>query len=413
MSWTIGTNVSDGTVVASKSAIEQYLNMDNLTTQTNSGTVEKSEVVNNVVIAPKSVIDTYGIRQEIIVQNSKQDPKVTALRKLNDNCIPKETIEVECFGDTTYKVGYGVHVILPFLPKYEDCFMYIKEISNEWKDNGIFTSTLTLTPSRVMDEQEWSDDDDYSGNNASTGGSATAKKIIALLTQQIGKPYVWGATGPDTFDCSGLTQYCYNQFSNELINGKPIDRTSQQQMTDGEEVDKSDHDSWQPADLLFFESGGHVTAYIGNGSMIEAPHTGLNVRKTDDAFTRSGLCAVRRVVPKDTSSDDSNVDLSNATEINMDLSFYTGAEDEGGSTSASGKELTYGMCASNVYPIGTKFYIKGINGLSDGVFTVEDKGGSDFNSSTRLDIYVGNGHAALVKAENLGRQTCKAYKLNS
>jgi flagellum-specific peptidoglycan hydrolase FlgJ/N-acetylmuramoyl-L-alanine amidase CwlA len=107
-----------------------------------------------------------------------------------------------------------------------------------------------------------------------------------------------------------------------------------------------------------------------------------------------------------------DVDLSNATEMSMDLSFYTGEASEGGSESASGKALEYGMCASNDYPFGTRFYFKGINGLDDRTFTVEDRGGSDFDSSSRLDIYVGNDSDAKAKADTLGRQTVTAYKLN-
>ncbi len=113
------------------------------------------------------------------------------------------------------------------------------------------------------------------------------------------------------------------------------------------------------------------------------------------------------------STNSGDVDFSNATEITMSLSFYTGAANEGGSESASGKALEYGMCASNVYPFGTQFKLTGIDGLDDGVFTVEDRGGNDFNSANRLDIYVGNGSDAVALANNLGRQTCTAYKLNS
>ncbi len=113
------------------------------------------------------------------------------------------------------------------------------------------------------------------------------------------------------------------------------------------------------------------------------------------------------------STNSGDVDFSNATEITMSLSFYTGAANEGGSESASGKQLEYGMCASNVYSFGTQFKLTGIDGLEDGVFTVEDRGGNDFNSKNRLDIYVGNGSDAVALANRLGRQTCTAYKLNS
>jgi GH24 family phage-related lysozyme (muramidase)/uncharacterized protein YycO len=317
MAYTIGTNIEDGVDLNSaRSAVENYLKMDNLTTKSSSGEIEKAEVVNNSVTASKSIIDIYGIRQEIVIQSNKQDPKVTALRKLNDNCIPKEELIVEVIGDTMYRVGYGVHVILPFLRNYNDCFMYIKEMSNEWKNNGVFISTLTLTPSRVMDEQEWSDMDE-SDSISTSGGSATAKKIVALLTQQIGKPYEWSKSGPNSFDCSGLLYYCYNQFSNELIDSKPIGRTTYDQIKDGKEV-STDKSSWVAGDLLFWKGDGsfaapaHVSAYIGNDKMIEAPKTGVPVRLVD--VTRKDLYAVRRVIPEDTTSNTETASKNTASE---------------------------------------------------------------------------------------------------
>lgn len=403
--------------------VSELLKLSNLTKKDKDGNVtDEAKTINNTISATTDLISTYGIRQEIITSNKHEDARITAQRKLNDNCKPIETIEVECIGDTMYKVGYGVHVILPFLPAYQDCFMFIKEISNEWKENGIFISTLTLTPSRIMDIQEWTDDTEDEGTTGSTSGTDLANKIIALLKQQIGKPYVYGAKGADSFDCSGLVYYCYNQFKDELIDGKPMGGDTYAQVVQGIEVDKTNKDAWQPADLLFWigedTPPSHVSVYLGNGQMIHAPHTGKNVEIV--AISRTDIYAVRRVVPEQTITDSTtnsgNVDLSNATQMTMELSFYTGAEDEGGSESASGKPLAYGMCASNVYPFGTKFYIKGINGLNalnDGVFTVEDRGGTDFYSANRLDIYIGNGSDAKTKANNLGRQTCTAYKLDS
>lgn len=306
-------NVSD-TIAKIPNTIKS-LNLDNLINnvkkniESGAETItEEPEIINNYVEASKSIINTYGIRQEIVIQNKKEDPKVTALRKLNDNCLAKETIEVEVLGDINYKVGYGVHVMLPFLKDYQDCFMYIKEVSNEWKNNGIFISTLTLTKSRVMDEQEWSDADESGDNYSSSSGgnssSATAKSIIALLTQQIGKPYVWGATGPDSFDCSGLMYYCYNQFSDDLIDGKPISRTTYTQLSDGNPVDASDSSKWQAGDLVF-PHDGHVLAYIGNGQFIHAPHTGDVVKTTSQYWDNT--YAVRRVIAEDTTISSTDI----------------------------------------------------------------------------------------------------------
>jgi peptidoglycan DL-endopeptidase CwlO len=101
---------------------------------------------------------------------------------------------------------------------------------------------------------------------------------IAFARQQIGKPYLWGGTGPDAFDCSGLVMMAYRAA------GIDIPRTSQQQWLWGPRVQPG-HE--QPGDLVFFAgadgtpaSPGHVALVIGNGQMIEAYATGFAIRIT-------------------------------------------------------------------------------------------------------------------------------------
>ena len=99
---------------------------------------------------------------------------------------------------------------------------------------------------------------------------------IAYAEQQLGKPYQWGATGPDAFDCSGLVMMAYRAA------GIDIARTSQVQWTTEHQIPAS---QVQPGDLVFFAgadgtptSPGHVGLVIGNGQMIEAYATGFPVR---------------------------------------------------------------------------------------------------------------------------------------
>jgi peptidoglycan DL-endopeptidase CwlO len=108
---------------------------------------------------------------------------------------------------------------------------------------------------------------------APTQAVATA---IAYAEQQLGKPYQWGATGPDAFDCSGLVMMAYRAA------GIGIARTSQVQWTTEQQIPAS---QVQPGDLVFFAgadgtptSPGHVGLVIGNGQMIEAYATGFPVR---------------------------------------------------------------------------------------------------------------------------------------
>ena len=106
--------------------------------------------------------------------------------------------------------------------------------------------------------------------------AGTAGKVIAYAEAQLGKPYLWGATGPDAFDCSGLTMMAYRTA------GITIPRTSQQQWAQGHRVPAS---RARPGDLVFFAgsdgtmtSPGHVGIVTGNGTMIDAPRIGETVR---------------------------------------------------------------------------------------------------------------------------------------
>jgi len=100
--------------------------------------------------------------------------------------------------------------------------------------------------------------------------SSVADQAIAFARKQIGKPYVWGATGPDSFDCSGLTQAAYKAA------GITLPRTTWDQVNVGTRVSEA---NLQPGDLIFFYSDiSHVGMYIGNGEMIHAPHTGTVVK---------------------------------------------------------------------------------------------------------------------------------------
>ncbi|WP_435845843.1 NlpC/P60 family protein [Streptomyces huasconensis] len=103
------------------------------------------------------------------------------------------------------------------------------------------------------------------------GGYATkAAKAIAFAEAQIGKPYVWGATGPDSYDCSGLTQDAWKAA------GITLPRTTWDQVKAGTTVKTADA---KPGDLVFFyDDISHVGIYIGGGKMIHAPKPGAKVR---------------------------------------------------------------------------------------------------------------------------------------
>ena len=114
--------------------------------------------------------------------------------------------------------------------------------------------------------------------------SVTGQDIVNYAYQFLGAPYVWGATGPDTFDCSGFTSYVYRHCAN-----LEITRTTYTQINVGTPVEYSD---MQAGDLVFMRNNEHVGIYIGNGQMIHAPRTG-DVVKVSNVFS---FYAARRIL---------------------------------------------------------------------------------------------------------------------
>jgi peptidoglycan DL-endopeptidase CwlO len=109
------------------------------------------------------------------------------------------------------------------------------------------------------------------GSTASGTYDTKAEKAIAFARAQIGKPYVWGATGPDSYDCSGLTQAAWKAA------GVILPRTTYDQVGAGTTVSLADA---RPGDLIFFyDDISHVGLYVGNGMMIHAPKPGAYVRE--------------------------------------------------------------------------------------------------------------------------------------
>ena len=127
----------------------------------------------------------------------------------------------------------------------------------------------------------------HSGGRAARQVAATA---IAFAEAQLGKPYQWGAAGPDAYDCSGLVYAAY------AAAGIRLGRTTYQWQQDGPVVPLS---QIQPGDLLFSAGSdgtpanpGHVVMYLGDGQVIQAPQTGQDVQ-IDPADLASVVVATR------------------------------------------------------------------------------------------------------------------------
>ncbi|MCM2414589.1 MULTISPECIES: C40 family peptidase [unclassified Streptomyces] len=99
--------------------------------------------------------------------------------------------------------------------------------------------------------------------------SARGGAALQAASTQVGKPYVSGGTGPNSFDCSGLTQWAYAQA------GVQITRTTYTQINQGTPIGRS---QLKPGDLVFFSNTSHVALYAGNNTVLHAPKPGAVVR---------------------------------------------------------------------------------------------------------------------------------------
>ena len=129
----------------------------------------------------------------------------------------------------------------------------------------------------------------------STPSTNKVQVVIDLAHKQLGKPYVWGAEGPNSFDCSGLIYYVYKNAA-----GITLPRTSSAQYSAGVAVSRS---NLKAGDLIFSSTDGtgnitHVAIYVGDGQMIHAPRNGKNVEKVSisNSYWNKAYVGARRVL---------------------------------------------------------------------------------------------------------------------
>ncbi|MEW2549171.1 C40 family peptidase [Streptomyces sp. NPDC047002] len=115
--------------------------------------------------------------------------------------------------------------------------------------------------------------------------SARAAAAVAAVRSALGRPYAWGASGPGSFDCSGLMQWAYAQA------GVALPRTSQAQRYAGRRIPLSEA---RPGDLVAYRAdASHIAMYVGNGQVVHAPYPGARVRY--DPVTMLPVSSVTRV----------------------------------------------------------------------------------------------------------------------
>ena len=136
-----------------------------------------------------------------------------------------------------------------------------------------------------VDAEDKEDSQENKDNSSVSSDGSVGSQIVEYAKSKLGCKYVWGATGPNTFDCSGLTSWCHKQV------GISIPRTSGAQRKGGKSVSK---ENAKLGDIVCFD--GHVGIYVGEGQMIHAPNKSKPV-KYDDCFSGhygNKLLAIRR-----------------------------------------------------------------------------------------------------------------------
>src|SRR5471030_1211923 len=158
-------------------------------------------------------------------------------------------------------------------------------------NKGITLKTSELKTTKVIKAPSDAVTTSDNGDKASRGAISEGNEVVNYAYKFLGKPYVYGAAGPNAFDCSGLTQYVYNKF------GVGLSRTTYTQVGEGTKVKISD---LRAGDLVFFNTEGsisHVGIYIGDGEFIHAPRTGkpVMVSSLSDGYYSARYATARRI----------------------------------------------------------------------------------------------------------------------
>lgn len=159
-------------------------------------------------------------------------------------------------------------------------------------NKGIILKTSELKTNKVIQAPLDGGIETNNNDKISRGTVSKGNEVVNYAFKFIGKPYVYGAAGPNAFDCSGLTQYVYNKF------GIGLSRTTYSQVNEGTKVDRN---NLKAGDLIFFNTEGsisHVGIYIGNGEFIHAPRTGkpVMISSLSDGYYSQRYATARRIV---------------------------------------------------------------------------------------------------------------------
>ena len=133
------------------------------------------------------------------------------------------------------------------------------------------------------------------GTTSSLSDGATNEALMGSVEKYLGLPYIWGGNDPSVgLDCSSFVQNVFKDL------GYNLPRVTWDQMNAGTKVDSMAQA--QPGDLLFTHDGGHVSIYLGNGKVVDAPQPGQTIQIRDAWETDANITTIRRILPAESTA---------------------------------------------------------------------------------------------------------------
>ncbi len=244
--------------------------------------------VNRIISYDKEVVSSLVEKKEILVSEKKaiedEKAKLDTLQKENNTKLAqleeKRAEHKEALAKAEANKDLFEAAVKENEAQLEETKRQIAEYTAN-SNNTASNNSSTTNNSPSTDRPSRGD----SSSNVTAPPNASGSSIVGYAMNFLGRPYQWGATGPNSFDCSGLTGYLY------AACGKSIPRVAQDQMNAGTPVSQP-----EPGDLVFFGSAGniyHVGIYVGNNSYLHAPQDN-EVVKISPLNTRGDYAGARR-----------------------------------------------------------------------------------------------------------------------
>ena len=211
---------------------------------------------------------------------------------------PEETYDYETQAEPTEDYSYEPEVETEDVDEvYQEETSYEEEESYE--EESYYEEKINEEPSydeETNEEPFYEEEEEPSDNEEDTAeepsyeestvsDSSTGASIAATASNYVGCSYVWGATGPDSFDCSGLVSYVFSSY------GISVPRTAADQYYGGTQIDVSTAVS-TPGALIFYHGLGHVAISLGDGSVVHASNSDTGVIISDAYYSTPDGAAV-------------------------------------------------------------------------------------------------------------------------